>query len=874
MKKKTNPGPKKQKTPKYNNISCPKGMTIENWQTALRKQAAEREHLAVIGPADTDSNFEVRNPKTTRRYDVSYYGPGSQWNRCSCMDFKTSGLGTCKHIEAISLAHEGRFARKNYPQPESSSVNVDYRGGRRIRIRLGKNSFNEMKTLSRSLFDSEGYLKEYDIDPSPFIRKAKEFDPGFMWGKDAIDMVVEIRDRNLRKRIIGKKEYSGGNLDGLLKTRLHPYQADGVRFAFTAGKSINADEMGLGKTIQAIATAELLRKEGLISSVVVICPTSLKYQWLSEIKRFTESSAVVVEGDLLKRAKALAADGFFKIVSYHGIANNIKAGYVPETDMVIIDEVQRLKNWETKMGIQLRKLNSPYVLALSGTPLENKLKELYSVMEMVDQFALGPYYKFTTETTLTDETGRVVGYKNLHMVAQMLESVLIRRRKKDVKLQMPTRTDTNLFVPMTKEQAAMHADFQFHVSILINKWHKYRFLSETDRTRLLLLLSKMRMVCDSTFILDQETRFDTKIDEAMAIIRNLTEQADGKVVIFSQWERMLRILSQELESEGISFSFLHGGVPSHKRKDLMDRFTNDAECRVFLSTDAGCTGLNLQAASLLINLDLPWNPAVLEQRIARIFRLGQENPVQIINMIAKDTIEERMLSTLNFKSNLSAGILDNGDDAVFLDNKNFSKIVEVMEDVVDSDASSEEGHTEDTHEGIAEILPEATAETSPSEKTMEEDSLSVETGKEGTTPDIPEEKTSIKENPTKNANEKPATKDEATRDGQSSNGKSSIRNGRQTSNSNHSENENPGASQSTSATPGRQDFGKIMSEGISAISKIATALKDPASARQIAEALTSENPETGQITLNIPVPDKETVVNLFSALSAFLNKPN
>ena len=148
-------------------------MTIENWQTALRKQAAEREHLAVIGPADTDSNFEVRNPKTTRRYDVSYYGPGSQWNRCSCMDFKTSGLGTCKHIEAISLAHEGRFARKNYPQPESSSVNVDYRGGRRIRIRLGKNSFNEMKTLSRSLFDSEGYLKEYDIDPSPLSGKQR-----------------------------------------------------------------------------------------------------------------------------------------------------------------------------------------------------------------------------------------------------------------------------------------------------------------------------------------------------------------------------------------------------------------------------------------------------------------------------------------------------------------------------------------------------------------------------------------------------------------------------------------------------------------------------------------------------------------------------
>ena len=136
----------------------------------------------------------------------------------------------------------------------------------------------------------------------------------------------------------------------------------------------------------------------------------------------------------------------------------------------------------------------------------------------------------------------------------------------------------------------------------------------------------------------------------------------------------------------MKFCYLHGGVPSAKRKALIDDFRDKPECRVFLSTDAGSTGLNLQSASLLINIDLPWNPAVLEQRIARIYRLGQENPVQIINMVARDTIEERMLTKLKFKSDLAAGILDGGDDAVFIEGNKFAKIIDVVDDVMtDSD---------------------------------------------------------------------------------------------------------------------------------------------------------------------------------------------
>ena len=200
---------------------------------------------------------------------------------------------------------------------------------------------------------------------------------------------------------------------------------------------------------------------------------------------------------------------------------------------------------------------------------------------------------------------------------------------------------------------------------------------------MLLLLSQMRMVCDSTYILDQETRYDTKVDETLNILQNVIASGDGKVVIFSQWERMTRLVATELDKLGIGYSALSGSVPSEKRKALMDEFWGNPDCRVFLSTDAGSTGLNLQIASLIINLDLPWNPAVLEQRIGRIYRIGQKRNIQVINMISKDSFEERMLATLDFKASLSDGILDGGDDTVILDDNKMNKLMDTVTEFVE-----------------------------------------------------------------------------------------------------------------------------------------------------------------------------------------------
>jgi hypothetical protein len=191
----------------------------------------------------------------------------------------------------------------------------------------------------------------------------------------------------------------------------------------------------------------------------------------------------------------------------------------------------------------------------------------------------------------------------------------------------------------------------------------------------------MRMSCNSTYLLDQETDHGVKADELAALLDGIFVQPDAKAVVFSQWTRTHDIVIRRLEDRGIGYVSFHGGVPSERRPALVERFRTDSDCRVFLSTDAGAAGLNLQHASTLVNMDLPWNPALLEQRIGRIHRMGQKHPVQIVNFVAKGTIEEGMLSVLAFKRSLSAGILDGGQSEISLGGSRLSRFMKEVENV-------------------------------------------------------------------------------------------------------------------------------------------------------------------------------------------------
>ena len=275
----------------------------------------------------------------------------------------------------------------------------------------------------------------------------------------------------------------------------------------------------------------------------------------------------------------------------------------------------------------------------------------------------------------------MTGYTGLDRIGQTLAPVMIRRRKSEVLLQLPSRTDQNLLVPMTEMQMLHHAENADIVARIVQRWRRMKFLSDQDQRRLTCALQNMRMSCNSTYLLDQESDHGVKADELVELFEGLFVQPDAKAVVFSQWTRTHAIIIRRLETRGIGYVSFHGGVPSEQRPALIERFRNDPDCRVFLSTDAGSTGLNLQHASTLVNMDLPWNPAVLEQRVARIHRMGQKHPVQIINYVSKGTIEEGMLSVHAFKRSLSAGILDGGSAEVSLGGSRLSRFMKDVENV-------------------------------------------------------------------------------------------------------------------------------------------------------------------------------------------------
>jgi len=668
--------PKARKITKISRLRKPEDMPLEQWQIALRKQFAQKQNFRLknIGDEPIFSEFTVTNPQTDGEYRIAIRGQRIGDNYCSCPDFAVNTLGTCKHIEfALAKLQRKRGGKKAFAegfQPAYSEIYLRYGAKREVMFRPGTECPESLMELASCYFDNYGILKPQAYSQfDTLMRKARAFDHDLRCYEDTIEFIAQVRDQaHLKKRI--EKAFPGGAgsaaFRNLLKSQLYPYQREGTLFAAKAGRSLIADDMGLGKTIEAIAAVEILARTVGLERVLIISPTSLKHQWKQEIEKFCERSVEVVEGSLTKRARLYASDSFYKVTNYDVIHRDLDLICKWQPDMIILDEAQRIKNWKTRRAQSVKKLDSKYALVLTGTPLENRLEELHSIVEFVDRFHLGPMFRFLAEHQHVDEVGRVVGYRNLSKIAKSLESILVRRTKNEVLKELPERLEKNFFVPMTAEQTKYHEENRETVARIVAKWRRMGFLSETEQRILLIALQNMRMSCNSTYLLDRKTDYGIKADELISVLEEIFERPDAKVVVFSQWLGTHEILLDRLDSYKRDYVLFHGRIPGTKRKELIKQFKSDPNCRVFLSTDAGGVGLNLQNASAVINMDLPWNPAVLEQRIGRIHRLGQHRPVRVVNFVAQGTIEHGMLSLLSFKQALFSGVLDKGEDEVFL----------------------------------------------------------------------------------------------------------------------------------------------------------------------------------------------------------------
>jgi hypothetical protein len=581
---------------------------------------------------------------------------------CTCVDFRINGLGTCKHVEAV-VAWAQRCRQNAWrdavaqsspvadlaPSPDGATLVIE-RNRAKLPVPL------------LPLFDHDGRLT--GEPPEDFAQRIDRLPPGRVRLALEAGPWLQARAR-AAERLALRRGYEAKVQSGAWPAHetlvpLFPYQREGMlHLAFTE-RALLADEMGLGKTIQAIAACALLHRLGRARRVLVVTPASLKTEWEEQIRRFTALSHRIVFGGRLARLACYAATDapFFTLCNYEQVvpdALDINARLQP--DVVVLDEAQRIKNWSTKTAQAIKRLRSRYAFVLTGTPVENRIDELYSVVDFLDPMVFGPLFRFNREFYTFDEKGRPAGYRNLERLHDRLRPLMLRRRKADVETEIPARSDQVRFVAMSDAPRTAYAGHEEIVAQLASR-AKRRPLLPKEQDKLLRELAMMRMVCDSNYILDDSDRACPKLAELESILAECRENADVKVIVFSEWERMLQLVRGLCDKLGMGAAWHTGTVPQQRRRIEINRFKTDPACRVFLSTDSGGAGLNLQAASVVVNCDLPWNPARLEQRIARAWRKHQTRAVTVFNLVSSDTIEHRMLATLADKRGLADGVLD------------------------------------------------------------------------------------------------------------------------------------------------------------------------------------------------------------------------
>jgi superfamily II DNA or RNA helicase len=707
--------------PRLSRTRRPPELQTVDWQTALRRQFGREQNFRLenVGQEPVFSDFRVTNPATRMGYSVSIRGDALGHNACTCLDYATNDLGTCKHIEfTLAKLQAKRGAKAAFRQGFQSSFSeiwLDYAGARRVRFSAGAGCPDTLLKRVTTVFDADaGWTLRRDQHGAleQLMQAAQSSGHELRCRDDVWQFIAQLRDAE-RRQVVLQDAYPKGIKDKalkrLLKVKLYPYQMEGALFAAKAGRCLIGDEMGLGKTIQAIAAAELLARHFGLSRVLVVCPTSLKHQWKNEIERFTDRGVQVIHGLRAQRQLQYREEVFCKITNYETLVRDADLIDAWAPELVIADEAQRIKNWNTIAARALKRIDSPYAVVLTGTPLENRLEELISIVQFVDQHRLGPTWRLLDEHQARDEVGRVIGYRALDRIAQTLAPVMLRRRKAEVLTQLPERVDNRIFVPLTPQQRDHHNENGEIVARIVQRWRKTSYLSDSDQRRLTCALQNMRMVCNSTYLLDHETDHGNKVDELMTLLEELLQDPGAKAVVFSQWRGTHELIQRRLAIRAAhspdpartpwGHVLFSGSVPGDKRGALVEQFHNDPDCRLFLSTDAGGVGLNLQhAAAVVVNMDLPWNPAVLEQRIGRVHRMGQARGVQVVNFVGQGSIEEGLLSILAFKRSLFAGVLDGGEHDVFLQGTRLSQFMKSVEEVSgamgDADEQAESGPAE------------------------------------------------------------------------------------------------------------------------------------------------------------------------------------
>ncbi len=522
---------------------------------AERRARAQREPMLIRSndPATPWTDYSLTSRKSGRTYRVALRGMEAGESFCSCPDYRSNQLGVCKHILRATTLIRSRFSDEQLARPyrrTNISLRLHYSAEFGLR-------FNLPSTLDQDARELIGAYEHHSLlDAGEAVRVLRQLRQAghevhiYPDAEKWLDRELTLQHVRQTTSAMQAAPQRHPLREQLLRLPLLPYQVAGVAFAAGAGRAILADEMGLGKTVQAIGVAELLARLADIRRVLIVCPAMLKQQWMDEIARFSRRTAVQVSGIAPVRQKQYRRDSFFTVCNYEQVLRD--AGHIEAQpwDLIILDEGQRIRNWESKTSQTIRSLQSDFALVLSGTPLENKLEDLYTIVRFVDERRLGPPHEFLHRHQILDDRGRLTGYGNLDELRTRLRPVLLRRTRSQVLVELPEQLDETIRVAPTDEQAILHEE---HVRV-IRQAVQRKLLTEMDIMRLQKSLLMCRLAANSTCLVQKgRPSFSSKLDRLAELLEELDPLEDRKILLFSEWRGMLDLVEQMLPR----FSFGH-----------------------------------------------------------------------------------------------------------------------------------------------------------------------------------------------------------------------------------------------------------------------------------------------------------------------------
>ncbi len=626
---------------------------------------------------------------------------------CSCADFVRSSLGLCKHglvvLEALETAGKLRSDAAEMPPSPKPRLSWDpLQPVRGSSDRLARLSLEGTRTVALGAHFAHGAPLPKELrDPALRATLVRDLERAVSRGTVEADAAVptilrEERERSERAEASGAAAAVAMRVLSTLKRKLYPYQREGVRRFLTQGRLLLADDMGLGKTTPAIAGGRALPGSSAIKRGLLIVPSALKPQWKREWEATTNVPLTLVEGSPAERTQLYqGTKRGFLAVGYEQLVRDFAELEAFAPEMVVLDEAQRIKNWATKSAAYVKALGPRFRLVLTGTPMENRFEELASIMDFVDDLALEPKWRLVPfhGMGMGDGSKGVAGARNLDVLRERLAPCMVRRVRKEVLEQLPARTDTVVPVAFTEGQREPHDELRQPIAELVAKGAR-RPLGQSEFLRLMQMLTSQRMLCNGLAQVHFEQEWPRcvgskptpdllsglqapKLSALRELVSEIVVGQGRKAVVFSQWRNMLRLsewaVRDLLEAAGKRAAFFTGAESPKQREAAIVDFHDDPGVAVLFLSDAGGVGLNLQrAASCCINLELPWNPAVLEQRVGRIYRLGQTMPIDVYNLVTEEGIEGRIARLVAQKKAVFTTLFDGtSDEVVFEGNGSF-----------------------------------------------------------------------------------------------------------------------------------------------------------------------------------------------------------